>query len=98
MSRAAGRRALVVAGAGEAAAVAAGMAGIRLQASANDGLQALLDGRPVRLAVVDDDGTVLAVGAGVAQAAEASSVEAYRLLLRAQGHLLAVSGPVSSAV
>ena len=98
MSRAAGRRALAGAGAGEAAAVAAGMAGIRLQASANDGLQALVDGRPVRLAVVDDDGTVLAVGAGVAQAAEASSVEAYRLLLRAQGHLLAVSGPVSGAV
>lgn len=45
------------------------------------------DGRRARLAVVDDDGVVLAAGETIERAAFEAAVLAYRNFLQGQGHL-----------
>lgn len=76
----------------------ADMGGIRIAASANEGLRASVNGRPVRLAIIDDDGTVLAAGPDVAQAAESSAVAAYRQLMMAHGHCWVSSTPLAPMI
>ncbi len=45
------------------------------------------DGRRARLAVVDDEGIVVASGAAIERAAFEAAVLAYRNFLQGQGHL-----------
>lgn len=45
------------------------------------------DGKPAEFAIVDGEGTVIASGPHVAQAAWQTSVNAYRRFLMAEGHL-----------
>lgn len=51
------------------------------------------EGRPAQLAVIDQNGRVVAAGPHVAKAAWTASVEAYRNHLQGRGHLRAIRNP-----
>lgn len=68
--------------------------GVVITAVAHEGLTVLVDGKPARLAIVTEDGTVIAAGAQVAREAEAVALNSYRNLMRAQGHLRVLSKPI----
>ncbi|HEL4110771.1 TPA: hypothetical protein UM343_000892 [Stenotrophomonas maltophilia] len=51
------------------------------------------EGRPAQLAVIDQNGRVVAAGPHVAKAAWTASVEAYRNHLRGYGHLRSLHRP-----
>lgn len=70
------------------------IAGVVISAVAHEGLRVTVDGRPARLAIVADDGTVIAAGDQVAREAEAVALNSYRNLMRAQGHLRVLSKPI----
>jgi len=67
--------------------------GVVISANANDGLTVTVNGKPARLAVVDEDGRVHALGEYVAKEAFNVSVNAYRDFLRGNGHLHTHSKP-----
>ncbi len=52
-------------------------------------------GKRVRMAVVDDDGNVIAAGDEVAAAAFEASVKSYRAFLRGTGHIRELARPVT---
>lgn len=65
-----------------------------LNAVAHEGITATTrDGKPARLAVVDDYGNVLEVGDTVAAAAWRVVVECYENLLIGKGHIRVIAGP-----
>lgn len=68
--------------------------GVVISAVAHEGLTVMVDGKPARLAIVTDDGQVIASGRMVAREAEAVAVNSYRQLLQGQGHLRVLSRPV----
>lgn len=51
------------------------------------------DGRPARLAVIDDDGNVIEAGSDVAAAAWNVAIASYRQFMIGQGHLRVFSSP-----
>ena len=61
--------------------------GVVISAVAHEGLTVTVDGKPARLAIVTDDGQVVAAGPQVAREAEAVAVNCYRGLLMGQGYL-----------
>lgn len=67
--------------------------GIVISGSANEGLSVTVNGSPARLAVIDDDGQIRALGEGVTKEIFAVSVNAYRDFLRGEGHLRTVTRP-----
>ena len=67
--------------------------GVVISAVAHEGLTVLVDGKPARLAIVTDDGHVVAAGADVEREVRAVSVNCYRLVLEGRGHLRALSRP-----
>jgi len=70
--------------------------GIVISAVAHEGLTVTVDGRPARLAVVLDDGTIVAAGRDVAREAQAVAVNLYREFWKGNGHLRVLSAPISS--
>lgn len=65
-----------------------------ISAISYEGLKAVTaDGRPARLAIIDDDGKVIAAGQEVAEAAWAASIEAYRQFLKGEGHMRVFTSP-----
>jgi len=52
---------------------------------------------PARLAIIDDQNNVPAAGADVAREAEALAVNSCRNFLKAQGHLVVMSVPLTAA-
>lgn len=72
--------------------------GVVISAVAHEGLTVMVDGKPARLAIVTDDGEVIAAGRMVAREAEAVAVNSYRQLLQGQGHLRVLSRPVQPEV
>jgi hypothetical protein len=68
--------------------------GVIISAVAHEGLSVTVDGKRARLAIVTDDGQVIAAGHLVAREAEAVAVNSYRQLLQGQGHLRVVSKPL----
>lgn len=68
--------------------------GIRITAVVHEGLTVTIDGRPGRLAILDEAGNVAAEGAQVAREALAVAVNCHRNLLQAQGHLRVLSVPI----
>lgn len=72
--------------------------GVVISAVAHEGLTVMVDGKPARLAIVTDDGQVIASGHMVAREAEAVAVNSYRQLLQGQGHLRVLSRPVQPEV
>lgn len=61
--------------------------GVFITAVAHEGLSVLVNGRPGRLAILDEAGNVVASGPRVAREAEAVAINSYRDRLIASGRL-----------
>lgn len=71
--------------------------GVVISAVGHEGLSVLVNGRPARLAVITEDGQVIAAGDDVAREAEAVALNNYRNFLKGQGFLRTVSAPITCA-
>jgi hypothetical protein len=69
--------------------------GVVISAVSHEGLTVTVDGKPARLAIVSDDGRVIASGNQVAREAEAVAVNSYRSMLQGKGFLRVLSKPIS---
>jgi hypothetical protein len=67
-----------------------------ISAVAHEGLSVTIDGKPARLAIVDDNGQVVACGTQVAREARAVAVNNYRNTLMATGHIRVLSKPINA--
>ena len=61
--------------------------GIVISTVAHVGLRVTIDGKPGRLAILNEAGEIVAEGEQVADEAEAVSVNGYRAFLQCEGHL-----------
>ena len=61
--------------------------GIVICATSHEGLQVLINGKPGRLAIVDEGGRVLAAGGDVAREAEAVALNNFRNTMMGKGYL-----------
>lgn len=68
--------------------------GVIISAVAHEGLTVTVNGKPARLAVVAEDGSVIAAGRDVAREAQAVAVNLYREFLKGNGHLRVLSEPI----
>ncbi len=68
--------------------------GVVISAVSHEGLTVTVDGQPARLAIVTDEGTIVAAGADVAREARAVAVNCYRAFLQSTGHLRVHSKPI----
>lgn len=66
-----------------------------ISAVAHEGLTVTVGGKPARLAIVTDDGQIIAAGDQVAREAEAVAINSYRSLLQGKGHLRVLSKPIA---
>jgi hypothetical protein len=71
--------------------------GVVITAVSHEGLRVSVDGKPARLAIVLDDGTVVSAGDDVAREAEAVAVNCYRNVLQGKGFLRVLSVPLTAA-
>ena len=71
--------------------------GVVISAVSHEGLSVSVNGRPARLAVVLDDGTVVSAGVDVAREAEAVAINSYRNVLQGQGFLRVYSAPLDAS-
>ncbi|HAX22475.1 MAG TPA: hypothetical protein DCY64_19605 [Hydrogenophaga sp.] len=65
--------------------------GVVISAVAHEGLTVTVNGKPAKLAVVTEDGTVVAAGVDVAREVQAVAVNLYRGFLIGNGHLRVLS-------
>lgn len=68
--------------------------GIVISAVVHEGLTVTVDGKPARLAVLAEDGTVVASGRDVAREAQAVAINLHREFLKGNGHLRVLSAPI----
>jgi hypothetical protein len=61
--------------------------GVDISAVAHEGLTVTVDGKPGRLAVLDEAGNVISSGPLVAREVEAVAIKSYRALWRGEGHV-----------
>jgi len=73
------------------------IAGVVISMVVHEGLVVTVDGKPARLAIVTDDGQVIAAGEQVAQEAQAVAINSYRNMWIGQGHLRVLSKPIDVA-
>jgi len=71
------------------------MEGVVISAVSHEGLTVTVDGKPAKLAIVTDDGQVIAAGDVVAREAEAVAVNCYRNILQGKGFLRVLSVPLA---
>lgn len=71
--------------------------GVVISAVSHEGLRVTVDGKPARLAILGEDGRVIAIGDHVAKEAEAVAVNSYRNFLKGQGYLRVTSAPISTS-
>jgi hypothetical protein len=71
------------------------MPGIVICATSHEGLQVLANGRPARLAIVDESGHVLASGDDVAREAEAVALNNFRNAMMGKGFLRTLSRQIN---
>lgn len=71
--------------------------GVVISAVVHEGLTVTVDGQHAQLAIVTDDGRVVAVGKDVAREAEAVAINLYRSFLKGTGHLRVRSKPAGAA-
>lgn len=69
--------------------------GVVISAVSHEGLTVTVNGRRARLAILTDDGEVIAAGDQVAREAEAVAVNCYRQMLQGKGFLRVLSKPIS---
>lgn len=72
------------------------ISGVVISAVSHEGLRVTVDGKPARLAILSDDGRVIAVGDQVAKEAEAVALNSYRNFLKGQGYLRVNSAPITA--
>lgn len=72
------------------------IAGVIISSVSHEGLIVTVNGKRARLAIVTDDGEVIAAGDQVAREAEAVAVNNYRELLKGNGHLRVMSRPIDA--
>lgn len=70
--------------------------GVVITAVSHEGLRVSVDGKPARLAILLDDGTVVSAGDDVAREAEAVAVNCYRNVLQGKGFLRVLSVPLAA--
>jgi hypothetical protein len=70
------------------------IAGVVITAVGHEGLSVRINGKPGRLAIIDESGRIVAAGDDVAREAEAVAVNCYRSFLMARGHLRILSKPI----
>lgn len=68
--------------------------GVVISAVSYEGLRVIVNGKPAKLAIITDDGTVIAEGPQVAREAEAVAINSYRQFLKGNGHLRVLSNPL----
>jgi len=61
--------------------------GVEISAVIHEGLKISANGRPCRLAVIDEQGNVVSADAQVAREAFNVAVSSYKQLLKGQGHI-----------
>lgn len=66
-----------------------------ISAVSHEGLRVMFNGKPARLAIITDDGEIVASGDQVAREAEAVAVNSYRGFLQGKGFLRVLSNPIS---
>lgn len=69
--------------------------GVVISAVGHEGLTVMVNGRPARLAIVTDDGHIVAAGDQVAREAEAVAVNCYRQTMQGKGYLRILSQPIA---
>lgn len=72
--------------------------GVQITAVSHEGLTVMVDGKPARLAIIADDGKVIAAGIEVAREAEAVAVNSYRNMRKGLGFLRVLSNPIKAAI
>ncbi|MFZ7338069.1 hypothetical protein ACLS0R_17715 [Comamonas jiangduensis] len=72
------------------------ISGVHIQAVAHEGLSVTINGRPGTLAILNEQGQVVATGKAVAQETEAVAINCYKSMLRGQGHLRTLSAPIAT--
>jgi len=70
------------------------IAGVVISAVAHEGLTVEVDGKHARLAIVTDDGTIVAIGDEVEREARAVAINCYRQFLQGTGRLRVHSKPI----
>lgn len=70
--------------------------GIVICATSHEGLQVLVNGKPARLAIVDEVGHVLAAGDDVAREAEAVALNNFRNTMMGKGYLRTLGKPIAA--
>jgi hypothetical protein len=68
--------------------------GVIISSKISKGLTVRANGKPARLAVIDDEGRVLVSGEEVAREAEAVAINAYQHFLEGEGWLTIASKPI----
>lgn len=68
--------------------------GVFITAVAGEGLTVTVNGKPGRLAILAEDGTVVADGADVAREAQAVAINLYRNFLIGEGRIRVISDPL----
>ncbi|KQP37574.1 hypothetical protein [Pseudorhodoferax sp. Leaf274] len=71
------------------------IAGAVVSTVSHEGLSVHVDGKPARLAIVLDDGTIVSAGPAVAREVEAVAINGYRAMLKAQGFLRTYGQPIA---
>lgn len=68
--------------------------GVVISAVSHEALAVTVNGKPGRLAIITDDGQVIAAGEEVAREAKAVAVNSYRHMLQGKGFLRVHSKPI----
>lgn len=71
--------------------------GVQISAVSHEGLSVSINGKPGRLAIVTDDGQIIAAGNDVAREAQAVAVNCYRNFLQGKGFLRILSNPIQTS-
>ena len=68
--------------------------GVYIHTVSHEPPKATFHGKPAQLAIITEDGQIIAAGASVAQELEAAIVSCYRNTLKGLGHLRVQSSPI----
>lgn len=71
--------------------------GVQISAVSHEGLSVSINGRPGLLAIITEDGQVIAAGKDVAREAQAVAVNCYRNFLQGKGYLRILSKPIEQS-
>lgn len=73
------------------------IAGVEISTVIHEGITVLANGKPCRLAVIDDEGHIIAEGKDVASEVRAVAVNGYRAFLQGKGHMRVYGDKIPNA-